>query len=78
MLTKKDVPALLCKELINYKVIDEKCEGCMLCLKSCPVDAVSGVKKEVHSIDIDKCIKCGTCIELCSGKYNAIERVNKY
>jgi len=77
-INEKRCPALLCKELINYKVIDEKCEGCMLCLKSCPVDAVSGVKKEVHSIDVDKCIKCGTCIELCSVKYNAIERVNKY
>jgi NADH-quinone oxidoreductase subunit F len=77
-INEKRCPAHLCKELINYKVIDEKCEGCMLCLKSCPVGAVSGTKKELHSIDVDKCIKCGTCIELCSGKYNAIERVSKY
>ncbi len=77
-INEKRCPALLCKELINYHVIDEKCEGCMLCLKSCPVGAVSGIKKELHSIDIDKCIKCGTCIELCSGKYNAIESVSKY
>jgi len=70
--------ALLCKELINYQIIPEKCEGCMLCLKSCPAGAVSGIKKKIHSIDKDKCIKCGTCIELCSGKYNAIERVSKY
>lgn len=74
----KKCKALLCKELINYRVIDEKCEGCMLCLKSCPVGAVSGTKKHIHSIDTEKCIKCGTCIELCSGKYNAIERVSKY
>jgi len=74
----KRCKALLCKELIDYNVIEEKCEGCMLCLKSCPVGAVSGTKKHVHSIDTEKCIKCGTCIELCSGKYNAIERVSKY
>lgn len=77
-INEKRCPALLCKELINYRVIEEKCEGCMLCLKSCPVGAVSGTKKHLHSIDIDKCIKCGTCIELCSGKYNAIERISKY
>lgn len=77
-INEKRCPARLCKELINYKVIDEKCEGCMLCLKSCPVGAISGTKKEIHSIDVDKCIKCGTCIELCSGKYNAIERISKY
>ena len=77
-INEKKCPALLCKELIDYQVIAEKCEGCMLCLKSCPVGAVSGIKKELHSIDKEKCIKCGTCIELCSGKYNAIERVSKY
>ena len=77
-INEKRCPALLCKELINYQVIAEKCEGCMLCLKSCPAGAVSGIKKELHSIDKDKCIKCGTCIELCSGKYNAIERVSRY
>jgi NADH-quinone oxidoreductase subunit F len=50
----------------------------MLCFRSCPVSAISGSKKEIHYIDTDKCIKCGTCIELCSNTYNAIERVHKY
>ena len=50
----------------------------MLCFRSCPVGAISGNKKEIHKIDTNKCIKCGTCIELCSGTYNAIERVHKY
>ncbi len=77
-INEKRCPALLCKELINYQIIDQKCEGCMLCLKSCPVDAISGIKKESHTIDKDKCIKCGTCIELCSGKYDAIKTVSKY
>ena len=77
-INERRCPALLCKELINYQIIPDKCEGCMLCLKSCPVGAISGIKKELHSIDKDKCIKCGTCIELCSGKYKAIEPVSKY
>ncbi len=42
------------------------------------LSAISGSKKEIHYIDTDKCIKCGTCIELCSNTYNAIERVHKY
>lgn len=77
-INEKRCPALLCRELINYQIIPEKCEGCMLCLKSCPVGAISGIKNEVHRIDKDNCIKCGTCIELCSAKYNAIEPVSKY
>jgi len=72
----KICPGLKCKDLIKYQVIGEKCEGCMVCLKSCPAGAMTGSKKEVHSIDQDKCIKCGTCIELC-GKRQAIECVSE-
>lgn len=69
--------ALSCKNMIEYNIMPDVCNGCMLCLKSCPTGAVSGLKKQVHSIDQDECIKCGTCIDLCSGKYNAIEVVSK-
>lgn len=72
----KICPALHCKELISYRVIEDKCQGCMLCLKSCPANAIKGSKKEIHSIDMEKCIKCGTCFEICSGKFDAIRRVN--
>jgi NADH:ubiquinone oxidoreductase, NADH-binding (51 kD) subunit len=70
-------PALACKEFISYHIITEECNGCRLCFKSCPVDAISGKKKEPHVIDSQKCIKCGTCFEICSGKYEAMERVPK-
>ena len=70
-------PALACKEFISYHIITDKCNGCRLCFKSCPVDAISGEKKQPHVIDQEKCIKCGTCIELCSGKYDAMECVPK-
>lgn len=73
----KVCPACSCKNLIEYRITPEECNGCMLCLKSCPTGAVTGLKKEVHSINQNKCIKCGTCYELCSGKYNAIEVVSE-
>jgi len=68
--------SLVCKNLISYKIIEDKCDGCMLCFKSCPVNAIEGVKKEPHRIDQSKCIKCGTCIELCS-KNEAVECISE-
>ncbi|HET6444931.1 MAG TPA: NADH-quinone oxidoreductase subunit NuoF [candidate division Zixibacteria bacterium] len=63
-------PARVCKGLITYSVIPENCTGCMVCLRNCPENAISGVKQEVHVIDVDKCNRCGTCMSLC--KFNAI------
>ncbi|MBM4240627.1 MAG: NADH-quinone oxidoreductase subunit NuoF [Euryarchaeota archaeon] len=70
-------PSLLCRELISYIVLPDKCQSCMLCLKSCPVDAIIGGKKQIHVIDQTKCIKCGTCFEVCSEKFAAVEKVSK-
>ena len=67
---EKRCPAGACKALANYFVEAEKCKGCGLCKKVCPADAISGEKKQPHSIDIEVCLKCGTCIEKC--KFGAI------
>lgn len=67
-------PAMVCKSLINYIINPEKCSGCMLCKKSCPVDAISGEAKKVHEINQSICIKCGACMEACPQKYMAIEK----
>jgi NADH-quinone oxidoreductase subunit F len=67
---KKRCPAGVCKELINY-LINKNCTGCQLCLRTCPVEAITGKKKECHAIDPDKCIKCGACKAAC--KFDAID-----
>jgi len=63
-------PALVCKSLIRYDILADKCTGCMACLKACPADAVTGEKKKVHEIHQDKCIKCGACHAAC--RFDAI------
>jgi NADH-quinone oxidoreductase subunit F len=61
----KKCPAGVCKELITYRIDEEKCTGCMVCLRSCSVNAISGEKQKPHKIDVEKCIKCGSCFEVC-------------
>jgi len=70
----KSCPALVCKDLISYYIEPEKCVGCLLCLKSCPVDAISGERKKVHVVDQNLCIKCGACFDVCPPKVNAVSK----
>jgi NADH:ubiquinone oxidoreductase subunit F (NADH-binding)/(2Fe-2S) ferredoxin/NAD-dependent dihydropyrimidine dehydrogenase PreA subunit len=67
----KRCPAGVCKALIRYVVLAEKCTGCQSCKKACPNDCIKGTLKDVHLIDQTKCIKCGACKEAC--KFEAIE-----
>ena len=68
----KTCPAGECASLIKYSIIEDKCKGCTLCARNCPVDAISGSVKQPHTIDADKCIKCGKCMQNC--KFGAIIR----
>ena len=67
---EKRCPAGVCKALIRYEVLAEKCVGCGACLRVCPVEAVSGEKKQIHLIDQEKCIRCGMCLASC--RFDAI------
>ena len=58
-------PAMHCKALITYEIVADKCKGCTLCAKACPVDAISGEKKKPFVIDKDSCIRCGLCMDKC-------------
>ena len=66
----KKCPAKVCKALIRYNIVAEKCTGCTLCALKCPQEAICGKKKELHTIDQDKCEKCGICHDVC--KFEAI------
>ncbi len=66
----KKCPAGVCKALLSYSIVADKCKGCTLCSRKCPVGAISGTVKEAHTIDTTKCIKCGVCMDSC--KFGAI------
>ena len=68
----KRCPAGVCKHLLNYTIIADKCKGCSACSRKCPVGAISGEIKSPFIIDSEKCIKCGACMDTC--KFGAIEK----
>lgn len=72
----KRCPALACLELITYYILPDKCQGCGICLRDCPTEAISGGKRMVHVIDQSKCTKCGTCLDVCPAKFSAVVKVS--
>jgi len=63
---EKRCPASSCTALVDFCIDPEKCTGCTVCAKNCPVDAITGERKAVHTIDTSLCAKCGKCVTVCT------------
>ena len=68
--TDKYCPAAVCTELVEYRVIPDRCTGCQRCVSICPTGAITGPRAEPHNLDASKCIKCRACYEIC--RFDAI------
>lgn len=69
----KQCPAKVCKAMIRYEIMEDSCTGCTVCARNCPVNAITGERRQPHLIDPDTCIRCGICVQVCN--FNAIEVV---
>lgn len=68
----RQCPSGVCKDLVRYYILEDKCIGCTLCARRCPVNCISGERKKPHFINEEACIKCGECYEVC--KFGAVVR----
>jgi NADH-quinone oxidoreductase subunit F len=75
-ISDKRCPALVCKDLLSYYILPDRCQACMICLRNCPAEAIKGGKRMIHVIDQSKCTKCGTCLDLCPPRFNAVVKVS--
>jgi Na+-translocating ferredoxin:NAD+ oxidoreductase RNF subunit RnfB len=75
LFTHESVESLF-RDVVSYYIDPAKCQGCSMCLRRCPVDAIIGGKRTIHVIDQDKCVKCGTCFEVCPPRFSSVMKIS--
>ena len=72
-IAEKRCPAKMCRKLISYYILPEKCErSCEVCVGSCPTEAIYTAKRRIKAVDQEKCVKCGACLDVCPPQYSAV------
>ena len=61
----KRCPAAVCRDLVTFRILPDRCTGCQMCVKVCPTKAISGPRSQPHNLDQSKCIRCRSCYEVC-------------
>ena len=74
LFTRDEIDRLF-SEVISYYIAPEKCQACMICARRCPVEAITGGKNQIHVIEQEICIKCGTCLEACPTRFGAVMEI---
>ena len=72
--TSDEIDKLL-SDVVSYYIAPDKCQACMICRRRCPVEAISGGKNQIHVIDQEICIKCGTCFNACPPRFGAVKQI---
>lgn len=75
LFTSEEIDELLGKP-VSYYIDPSKCQACMICARRCPEEAIISVKNQIHVIEQDKCIKCGTCFDVCPSRFGAVTKIS--
>ncbi len=73
--TKDEIDRLF-SEVVSYYIDPTKCQACMICARRCPEEAIIGAKNQVHIVEQEKCIKCGTCYDVCPPRFGAVVKLS--
>jgi coenzyme F420-reducing hydrogenase delta subunit/NAD-dependent dihydropyrimidine dehydrogenase PreA subunit len=75
LFTRDEIDELL-STVVSYYIDPDRCQACMICARRCPVEAIAGAKNQIHVIEQETCIKCGTCFDVCPARFGAVTKIS--